>query len=101
MDGNFGCIRINLHKIKKTLDSNNQVESGSYIERINSIKDGEKCIKSTIENNIATITEEGYTEGSEVDMWVCCVRSTEGGSICEENYVQADEDMWQVYLDAQ
>jgi hypothetical protein len=101
MDGNLGVIRINLHKIKQNLDSNNQVASNSFIEKIVSIKDGEKCLKSTITNNVATVVEEGYTEGDEVDMWVTCVRSTEGGSICEQNYVQADEDTWQSYLDAQ
>jgi hypothetical protein len=110
MDGNFGLVRYNLHKIKMTLDSNKQIQSNSHIEKIVSVKDGDKCLACTIENNkasttaggdyteinIATITEAGYVEGTEVDMWLACMRSSEGGSICDEVYVQADEDMMQV-----
>jgi len=100
MDGNLGIPRCNLHCIRKTLDASNQVTPVSLIERIVSVKDGTKHIKCTITDNVATITESGYVEGVEVDMWLYCIRSSEGGSICEQNIVQADEDTYQAWLDS-
>jgi phage terminase large subunit len=100
MDGNLGLPRINMHCIKKTLDVNNQVTNISNIEHIFCIKDGTKKIKSIINGNIATIHEEGYTENSKVDMWVFCVRSSEGGSICEQIIVPEDEVKYQEWLDS-
>lgn len=100
MDGNFGLIRCNFHCIKKTLDSNKQVTPVSLVERVVSIKDGTKHIKCTIDNNIATITEDGYVEGSSVDIWLYCIRGSEGGSICSQKIVQADEDTYQAWLDS-
>jgi hypothetical protein len=99
MDSLMGATRLNIHKIRKTLDVNKQVTPTSLLERVCSVTDNGAKIKCTISNNVATITEAGYVEGSTVDMWVWCLRSTEGGAICEQNLVQFDEDAYQDWLD--
>jgi hypothetical protein len=100
MDSLMGFTRMNIHKISKTLDSNKQVAPTSLIERVISVTDNGQKVKCTIADNVATITEAGYSEGDTVDMWLSCTRSRENGSICEQVIVAADETKYQDWLDS-
>ena len=97
----MGISRWNIHIIEKTLDSNKQVTPTSKIEKIVGVIKNGIAINCTISNNIATIVDESLDEGDTVDIILSCIRTSEGGAICEQKVVQADEDKWQAYLDAQ
>ena len=99
MKASLGLVRINLHKVTGILDESKQVQSISYYDKIVSIKKGVNKINATITNNVATITDESYSQGDEVDIWLACVRSKEDGGICDPVPIQADEDKWEAYLD--
>jgi len=94
----LGFTRFNIHKISKTLDANKQVTPTSNLEYVCSVIDNNKVLACTIVDNVATITESGYSEGDTVDIILCCLRPSEGGNICEQIIVQADEDTWNDYL---
>ena len=98
MFSGLGLPRINIHKVRKTIDASNQVTPTSNIEYVCCIMDNGVQVTSNISNNVATITENGYGEGDEVDMYLLCLRPSEGGGICEQNIVQADEDKYNNYL---
>jgi hypothetical protein len=100
MNYSTGLPKINIHKIRTTLDAENKVYSGSLLEYIFAVKDVEKTIAYTIADNIATITEEGYSEGDNVDVWLTCVKKNEKGGFCDRVITQDEEDAWQNYLDA-
>ncbi len=99
MDGNFGIPLLNYHKVTKTLDANKQCSTESLMETMCSVlsTDG-KLIEYTILNSqtdvdVATVTEEGYIEGSEVDIILWCLRPSEMGGPCQPIIVQSDEDI--------
>ena len=99
MDLGFGLPRINIHKVQKTLDANKQCTPTSLIEHPCSVTKNEVKIDCTIVDRVVTVPS--LAEGDTVDLWLWCLRSSEGGGICEQIYSQADEDQWQAYLDAQ
>ena len=95
-----GAPRLNFHKIRKTLDSDCKCSPVSHFEFVFCAKaTSGKNIDYTIADNIVIVTESGYSEGDEVDIWLWCLRASEGGGICEQEIVQADEDTYQDYLD--
>ena len=99
MDLGYGLPRINIHKVKKTLDANKQCTAISKIEHPCSVtKNGER-VACTIVDGVVTVPS--LSEGDTVDLWLLCLRSNEVGGICKSIYSQADEDQWQAYLDAQ
>jgi len=103
MDGMFGMTRSNLHKITKTLDENKQITAVSHIEKICSVLKDNRVINCTIDQatNVTTIVDATLVEGDTVDAILTCFRSKEGGGFCKQIIVQADEDRYQDYLDAQ
>jgi hypothetical protein len=102
MESGLGIPRINIHRIKRTLDANKKVKPASLIETLVSVTDLKgQLIEYTITDNKATITESGYVEGSEVLIWCWCLRASEGGGVCNQIIKIADEDKMQEYLDAQ
>lgn len=101
MNSVFGLTRCNMHIVTKTLDASNQVSPTSKLDYICGVTKNGEALDCTITNNVATVTEAGYTEGDTVDIVLFCFRSSEGGSMCNQSIVQADEDKWQAYLDAQ
>ena len=94
-----GLPRINLHKVRSTLDASNQVTIDTKVDRVCCIKDGSKMIKSIIDpaTNIATVYEDGYTEGSEVDVWCFCFCAHEAGGICAMEPDATNEAQMQIY----
>lgn len=102
MESALGISRINVHRIVMQLDENKQVTPASLLENMVSVTDllG-NLIAYTITDNVATVTESGYIEGSEVAIWVWCLRANEVGGMCQTIFIQADEDKMQEYLDAQ
>lgn len=103
MDGMFGATRTNIHIVEKTLDENKQITPISHLERICSVLKNNEAVNCTIDldTNVTTIVDETLVEGDTVDAVLVCLRSGDGGGICQRVIVQADEDKYQEYLDAQ
>ena len=92
MSGNCGLPNLNYHRITRTLDVDSKCTPESLMETIFSVTcTSGKVIEYTITDNVATITEEGYVEGSEVDIWLYCFRPSEGGGACQQIIVDEDE----------
>ena len=86
----IGVSKINLHKVRLPLCSDNTVRL-RYYDKIVCVKDGDRLLKHSIANNIATVLEPGYTEGNEVDVWLYCFRASEGGGITPMVIHETDE----------
>jgi hypothetical protein len=101
MESAMGIPRINIHRIIKTLDENNKVTPTSLFETMCCVTDlCGNVIANTITNNISTVTEEGYVEGSKVIIWLWCLRASEGGGMCQQIIIDADETILQTYKDS-
>jgi len=85
MKGAFGLPQINMHKVTVQLDKNKQVTSNSEGDTLCSVTGVRgNVIKHTITNGVATITEPGYIEGSEVAIHLWCLRADEDGGACKQ-----------------
>lgn len=103
MDGMFGSTRCNIHIVEKTLDVNKQITPGSHLEKICSVLKNNESLNCTINlaTNVTTIVDATLSEGDTVDAVLVCFISGDGGGICQRVIVQANENKYQDYLDAQ
>lgn len=87
-----GIVNVNYHKTTKILDAKNQCAPISDMETMYSVTDlVGQLIEYTITDNVATITETGYIEGSEVCIYLYCFRISEGGGPSQQKIIGADE----------
>jgi len=62
-------VKININKIESCLDDNKQVSIEDENCYICSIKNKSEFVSTTIEDNVATISDEDLECGDTVDVW--------------------------------
>lgn len=97
MSSILGMSKINLHKNRLCLDSENKVRL-TYYDKIVTIKDNNRVLKHSIIDNVAIVSEPNYIQGCEVDVWSYCFRPSEGGGITPLTIHPNDEDLLESML---